>query len=86
MLLSSCRIDHRQDILPLFTGCDCHGLEAGRFDPNRYEGVVGTVIPGDPDGSAMVQMMREGHHALPRLYGAELDLVIRWIHEGALDN
>jgi hypothetical protein len=79
-------ISFRHDILPLFAGCDCHGLEAGRFAPDSYAGVAGTVNPGDPERSAMVQMMREGHHALPRLSAAELDLVIRWIREGALDN
>ena len=76
-----------RDLLPMFAGCDeCHGREVGRFDPNTYAGVLGTVVPGDPEGSAMVQMMREGHHTPIKLSEEELEVVIDWIQAGAPNN
>lgn len=76
----------RADIRPMYGGCDCHGWEPGRFDPNTYDGTLRVVVPGDPEASPMVQMMRRGHHALPRLRPAQLDVIMRWIEAGAPDN
>jgi hypothetical protein len=75
-----------QDIRPMYAGCGCHGYEEGRFDPSDYAGTRRVVVPGDAEASAIVQMMREGHHALPRLKADQLELLIAWIEAGAPDN
>jgi len=39
------------------------------------------VVPGDPDGSPIVEVLRSGHYA--QLSGAESNLLIEWIVAGA---
>ncbi len=39
------------------------------------------IVPGDPDGSRIVEVLQEGHFA--QLSEAELDLLIEWIANGA---
>jgi uncharacterized membrane protein len=75
------------DVRPMFMGrcTECHGYEPGRFDPHTYDGLLGVVIPGNPESSTFIQMMSYGHHA-PGLKPRELEVVREWILAGAKDN
>jgi hypothetical protein len=64
----------------------CHGASAGLsvtdYDALMAGGASGAVVvPGDPDGSSVVEVLRQGHYA--QLSQAELDLLIEWIANGA---
>ncbi len=41
------------------------------------------VVPGDLDGSSIVEVLRSGHYA--QLSEAELNLLIEWIANGAFE-
>lgn len=66
----------------------CHGGVAG-LTVTDYQSLMagaasGPVIaPGDPDGSRIVQVQRGQHYA--QLSEAELQLLIRWIADGAAE-
>lgn len=88
-----------QEILPLFSQkCGfCHGpsggWQSGSFDEVMNSGAnAPVVIPGDPEGSLLVQKLR-GTQAVGAimppgtpLSEAEIDLVERWVEGGAPDN
>jgi len=82
------KITYADPIGPLLTQrCGaCHGQAAG-LDVTRYQTLMAgsqngpAVIPGDPEGSRIVQVLREGHFA--SLSPEELDLLIAWIRDGA---
>jgi cytochrome b subunit of formate dehydrogenase/mono/diheme cytochrome c family protein len=65
----------------------CHGSNAvGGLDLSSYETAMASnsIIPGDPEGSPLVIKMRSGSH--PALLSDEdLDTVIQWILDGALE-
>ena len=64
----------------------CHGgiagltvSDYGSLMAGASSGVV--IVPGDPDGSRLVEVQRGEHYA--RLSEAELELVLEWIQNGA---
>ncbi len=64
----------------------CHG-SAGGLSVADYDALMAgassgpVVVPGDPEGSGIVEVLRGGHFA--QLSEAELDLLIEWIANGA---
>lgn len=64
----------------------CHGDMAGLSVTDYASLMAGAlsgpvVVPGDPDGSRIVEVQRNGHYA--QLSEAELNLLIEWIDNGA---
>jgi mono/diheme cytochrome c family protein len=64
----------------------CHGDIAGLTMTDHASLMAGAssgpvVVPGDPDGSSIVEVLRSGHYA--QLSKAELNLLIEWITNGA---
>ena len=64
----------------------CHGGTAGLY-LDSYSGVMAggnlgpAIIPGDAEGSMLVQLQRAGHpNSLP---AEELEWMIQWINAGA---
>lgn len=58
----------------------CHG-SIGGFSAESFDAVMQAVTPGDAEGSAVVQVQREGH---PGMFQPEdLQRVIDWINAGA---
>ncbi len=64
----------------------CHGGTAGLYLDSYEQMMEGgnfgpAIVPGDPEGSLLVQLQREGHpnSLAPR----ELEWIVRWIEEGA---
>jgi mono/diheme cytochrome c family protein len=86
------------DVLPIFeVRCvACHG-SAGGWDATTWTGAVESgnnapvLVPGDPDGSIIVQMMSGTHPdgiLMPpdgKLPDALVQLVVDWIEGGALE-
>lgn len=84
------------DILPMFSrACNaCHGA-AGGWDGTTYEGALlsgdhaPVIVPGDPDASLLLQMMRGTHPdgvIMPPgglLPARDIELVAVWIAAGA---
>lgn len=84
------------DVLPLFQReCNaCHG-SLGGWDATSYQGVMfsgdhgPTVIPGDPEGSLLVQKLLGTHSEgiiMPpagRLADHQIQVVLDWIAAGA---
>ena len=66
----------------------CHGGTAG-LTVTDYDALMAgsasgpVVVPGDPDGSRIVEVQREAHYA--QLSTAELDLLVEWIAGGAAE-
>lgn len=64
----------------------CHGVAAG-LSVTEYEALMAgsssgpVILPGDPDGSRIVEVLLEGHFV--RLGDEELQLLISWIAGGA---
>ncbi len=87
------------DILPIFEAkcVMCHGSMGG-WDGSSYETTMTTgnnapvVVPGDPEGSLLGQKLlgtqTEGNIMPPggKLPDAEIQVILDWIEEGALDN
>lgn len=71
----------------LTTRCGaCHGSSAGLTMTNYESLMAGSstgpvIVPGDPDGSRIVQVQRAEHYA--QLSMPELEIVIEWIASGA---
>jgi len=64
----------------------CHGGAAGLTVTDYQSLMAGAasgpvILPGDPEGSGIVQVQRGQHYA--RLSEAELDLLVEWIANGA---
>jgi mono/diheme cytochrome c family protein len=85
------------DVLPIFqASCGaCHGSFGG-WASDSYNAVMTSgdnapaVIPGDPDGSLLVQLLQDPGSGLMPPAGAlpadEIQMIIDWILAGALDN
>jgi mono/diheme cytochrome c family protein len=91
------------NVLPLFQEhcVSCHSAtqSLGGWDGSSYEGVVNSgdhapnnVIPGDPEGSLLVQKMR-GTQTIGAqmpiaelLLPAQVQIIVDWIQAGAMDN
>lgn len=85
------------DILPLFEAecAACHGIFGG-WSADNHRKVISSgdnapvIIPGDPDGSLLVQLMQATDASVMPPAGAlsqrDIQLVIDWIRAGALDN
>jgi cytochrome b subunit of formate dehydrogenase/mono/diheme cytochrome c family protein len=59
----------------------CHGSMGG-YSAETYDDAMTGIAPGDPDGSKVVQIQREGGH--PGMFDeAALNAVINWIQAGA---
>ncbi|MCJ7779211.1 MAG: c-type cytochrome [Acidimicrobiia bacterium] len=86
-----------RDVLPIFEeNCGaCHG-SLGGWNSDTYRAVMTTgndapvVIPGDPDASLLVQLLRDpGTRSMPprgMLPEREIQLIIDWIASGAANN
>lgn len=87
------------DILPLFEAecASCHGVFGG-WSVDDYGNVMRdgnsgpAVVPGDPEGSLVVQLLRHPDRRLMPpapagpLAAHEIQLVVGWIAAGAPDN
>ena len=90
-------VSFSQDVLPIFQAncAACHGAFGG-WASDSYNAVMTTgnnapaVIPGDPDGSLLVQLLQDpGGRLMPpgrALPADQIQLIIGWIAGGALDN
>ncbi|UCD99090.1 MAG: c-type cytochrome [Chloroflexota bacterium] len=92
-------VSFSSDVMPLFEAkcAACHG-NFGGWDASTYTTVLGTgnnapvIIPGDPDNSLLAQKMvgtqSIGNIMPPAglLPDDEVQLILDWIAEGALDN
>lgn len=92
-------VSFKTDVLPIFqAACGaCHGTLGG-WDASSYETVMNTgdnapvVIPGDAQGSPLGQWLlgtRPDGRTMPpstKLPSGEIQLILDWIAEGALDN
>ena len=90
-------VSFENDVLPIFqASCEsCHG-GLGGWSSDSYAAVMTTgnsapvVLPGDPEGSLLVQLLQHPGGLLmpPRnaLPADQIQLVIDWIAGGALDN
>jgi hypothetical protein len=64
----------------------CHGVSAG-LEVTSYESLLTgsssgpVIVPGDPNGSLIIQVQREGHFG--QLLPQELELLESWIADGA---
>jgi mono/diheme cytochrome c family protein len=81
-------VTYANSIGPLLTErCGtCHGSSAGLAVTDYDSLMAGSntgpvIVTGDPDGSTIVVILRDGHFAV--LSEEELDLLIEWIAEGA---
>lgn len=65
-------------------GCtDCHGATAlGGVTLSTYEGTAAVVVPGEPDGSPLVEVQEAGGHP-GQLDDAAIAAVREWILSGA---
>jgi hypothetical protein len=83
-----------RDVLPLFqakcTACHSEAIATGGLVLDSYNGTMTggargpVILPGDPEDSRLVEVQRGGHFA--KLDEAALELVIRWIRNGAPEN
>jgi mono/diheme cytochrome c family protein len=91
-------VSFQKQVLPILEArCSaCHG-SLGGWDASSYESVMNSgehapvVIPGDPEGSLLAQMIRyeEGLSPMPPstpMPEEEVNLIIEWISAGATDN
>ncbi|NWG33307.1 MAG: hypothetical protein HXY42_02610 [Chloroflexi bacterium] len=94
----STTVSFAKDIMPILKSrcLNCHGgdrLEEGLSFKSYAELMAGSdngfvVIPGNADGSLMVEMVvsQEMPKRGPKLTPPQVQLIITWINEGALDN
>jgi mono/diheme cytochrome c family protein len=94
----SATVSFAKDIMPILKSrcLNCHGgdrLEEGLSFKSYAELMAGSdngfvVIPGNADGSLMVEMVvsQEMPKRGPKLTPPQVQLIITWINEGALDN
>ncbi len=92
-------VSFASDVMPIFEAeCSaCHG-NFGGWDASTYTSVLGTgnhapvVIPGDPENSLLAQKMTDTQSVggiMPPgglLPEDEVQIILDWIEEGALDN
>jgi len=90
-------VSFRRDILPILAKLcpDCHTSDnmAGNYALDSYEHVMagGTdsipnVIPGKPESSLLYLYLQRGHPYGERPDSAQLEMVRRWIVQGAKNN
>ncbi len=92
-------VSFRDDVMPIFEAdcAACHG-NFGGWDASTYTSVLGTgnnapvIIPGDPDNSLLAQKM-VGTQSIGGIMppagllpDEEIQVILDWIEEGALDN
>jgi mono/diheme cytochrome c family protein len=91
-------ISFANDVLPIFQAscANCHGgreIKEG-LDLTTYEGTIagsfnGTVItPGNADDSYLVHQLIEGEMPKrgPRLADDQIQIIVDWINQGAINN
>jgi mono/diheme cytochrome c family protein len=90
-------VSFSEDVLPIFqASCGaCHGALGG-WGSESYDSVMTSgnnapvVVPGDPDGSLLVQLLEDpGSGLMPpagALSAGDIQLIKDWIATGALDN
>lgn len=91
-------ISYSKDVQPILESrCIlCHGIQykRDRLNLRTYESVmIGSkngpvIVPGDAENSLLIQKIRKGDMPQrgPKLFPAQLKILIQWIDEGALDN
>jgi len=92
-------VSFANDVLPIIQSrCyACHGGDRGTeegLDMNSYANIMAgsdngpVVVPGNADGSLIVQMLVEGKMPKrgPKLTPPQVQLIIDWVNQGALDN
>jgi mono/diheme cytochrome c family protein len=92
-------VSFSSDVMPIFQAecVACHG-NFGGWDASSYTSVLGTgdhapvIIPGDPENSFLAQKML-GTHSIGDIMPPagllpedEIQVILDWIEEGALDN
>lgn len=92
-------VSYKEDLMPIFEkSCiRCHGgangIE-GELDQRTYAGLMkggesgAVVVPGNSAGSLLYELIDAGKmpRRASRLPQEQIDLIARWIDEGALDN
>lgn len=95
-------VSYNRDIRPILVdncfgchGADSHELKGGlsliAFDraTARRKGHVPAIVPGDPQGSELVERILDGHDPMPpkdshrTLTARQKDLLVRWVAQGA---
>ena len=92
-------VSYSREVAPIFAlHCNsCHGdaETAGGLEIRTYAGLMksGAIVPGDPDGSQIVQFIegkRGEEHRMPlggvRLTAEQIARIRRWIAEGARED
>jgi mono/diheme cytochrome c family protein len=88
-------IVYARDIAPILQAscAGCHGTSGG-WDAANMDAVINSgdsgpaVVPGDPDGSILVQRLRGEGNLMPpaaALPAAQIELIVQWIAGGATD-
>jgi mono/diheme cytochrome c family protein len=96
--ISSGQVSFSNNIMPIFENrcIDCHGGRRTRegLDMKTYESLMNgsnngpVVAPGDADASLLVELIVSGDmpNRGPKVTPAELQLIIEWVNQGALNN
>ena len=91
-------VSFQSDVMPFFMGycANCHGIErvSRGLDLQTYESAMkgsqngAMIIPGDALNSPLVKSILAGKMPKkgPKPSEAEVELLIRWINQGALNN
>jgi len=95
----SSKVSFANDIRPIIQNrCNaCHGGDRGTeegLDMNSYANIMAgsdngpVIIAGDADGSLLVQMLVQGKMPKrgPKLTPPQVQLIIDWVNQGALNN
>ncbi len=87
-------VSFKNDIQPIFNkSCVDAGCHSGDVDPDltpakSYNALTNYVKPGDAAGSSLYQVLASGAmpESLPKLPQDQINLVEKWINDGALNN
>lgn len=97
--VASSEVSFANDILPIIQSrCNaCHGGDRGTeegLDMNSYANIMAgsdngpVIIPGNADGSLLVEMLVQNKMPKrgPKLTPPQVQLIIDWVNQGALNN
>jgi mono/diheme cytochrome c family protein len=85
-------ISFARDVLPIFQQrcAQCHGArrQAGGVALSSYDEVMQAVVPGDPNGTDLVNLIQTGMmpRNSPPVAAAQVQTIVKWIQDGAKNN
>lgn len=95
---SPASVSYAANVKPIFDAycIECHGVESKKegLDMLTYENLIAgsrhgpVLVPGDANNSLLVQLIVEGEmpNRGPALTPEEMQVIIDWINQGALNN